>query len=77
MIEILQIDQRPTRDLSYDDVKLFLFSIGNGWRLPYFTELRTLYRDGIIDDSYKHAWTMEDGYLKYSHPLLPVRDIDD
>lgn len=77
MIEILPVEQRPIDDLSHGDVKLFLFSLGDGWRLPSFTELRTLYRDGIIGDSYKHAWTQEDGYIKYSHPLLPVRDLED
>jgi hypothetical protein len=77
MIEILPQNQRPMIELSHGDMKLFLFSLGDGWRLPTLDELLTLwYWDRIVDFKYRHAWTKEDCYLKSTHPLLPVRDLE-
>jgi hypothetical protein len=76
MIEILPQNQRPMIELSHGDMKLFLFSLGDGWRLPTLDELLTLHWDCIVDVTYRYAWNDEDGDMGYAHPLLPVRDLE-
>jgi hypothetical protein len=73
--------------LTFDEVKLYLFSLGDGWRLPAITEV-VLCRQkhpilGLAGTLWSDVWfnfiqaQTHPGRGRSSHLLIPVRDLKD
>lgn len=75
MIEAMHHDRCPHGTITHAEAMMFLFAVGDGWRLPTIYELRDL-AFGVSRTPYIYTWsTTSDQHLP--HFLRPVRNRND